>query len=245
MSMPKTSGPPYDLLIFDCDGVLIDSETIVCRVEVQALAEIGYSIELERFMERFIGKAARDGRALIEAELGRKFPAGFEAETARRVADAFARELKAVAGVDEALRAIPGRRCVASSSLPERLAYTLGLTGLAQWFGDAVFSAAMVARGKPAPDLFLHAAATMGADPTRCLVIEDSAPGITAAKAAGMTAFGFTGASHCRPGHDARLAAAGADVVFADMRELPALIARVAKIPLPLAGEGGRDASEG
>jgi HAD superfamily hydrolase (TIGR01509 family) len=225
MSMPKTSGSPFDLLIFDCDGVLIDSETIVCRVEVQALAEIGYDLDLERFMERFVGKAARDGRALIEAELGRKLPAGFEAETARRVAEAFARELKAVTGVDDALAAIPGRRCVASSSLPERLAYTLGLTGLAKWFGDAVFSVSMVARGKPAPDLFLHAARAMAADPARCLVIEDSAPGITAAKAAGMTALGFMGASHCRPGHDARLTAAGADLVFADMRELPGLIA--------------------
>jgi HAD superfamily hydrolase (TIGR01509 family) len=225
MSMPKTSGSPFDLLIFDCDGVLIDSETIVCRVEVQALAEIGYDLELERFMERFVGKAARDGRALIEAEMGRKLPAGFEAETARRVAEAFARELKAVAGVDGALAAIPGRRCVASSSLPERLAYTLGLTGLAKWFGDAVFSVSMVARGKPAPDLFLHAARAMAADPARCLVIEDSAPGITAAKAAGMMALGFMGASHCRPGHDARLAAAGADLVFSDMRELPRLVA--------------------
>jgi HAD superfamily hydrolase (TIGR01509 family) len=225
MSMPKTSGSPYDLLIFDCDGVLIDSETIVCRVEVQALAEIGYRIELEHFMERFVGKAARDGRALIEAELGRKLPAGFEAETARRVAAAFARELKAVARVDDVLAAIPGRRCVASSSLPERLAYTLGLTGLAKWFGDAVFSVSMVARGKPAPDLFLHAARAMAADPARCLVIEDSAPGITAAKAAGMTALGFIGASHCRPGHDARLIAAGADLVFSDMRELPRLVA--------------------
>jgi len=225
MSKPKTSGAPHDLLIFDCDGVLIDSETIVCRVEVQALAEIGYRIDLERFVERFLGKAARDGRAMIEAELGRKLPAGFEAETARRVAEAFARELKPVAGVDTALAAVAGRKCVASSSLPDRLAHTLGLTGLAKWFGDAVFSVSMVARGKPAPDLFLHAAAAMGADPVRCLVIEDSAPGIAAAKAAGMTAFGFIGASHCRPGHDARLAAAGADLVFADMRELPQLIA--------------------
>jgi len=225
MSTPATSRLPYDLLIFDCDGVLIDSETIVCRVEVEALAEVGYELDLERFMERFIGKSARDGRALIEQELGRKLPAGFEAETARRVAEAFARELKAVTGVDAALATIPGRRCVASSSLPDRLAYTLGLTGLAKWFGDAVFSASMVARGKPAPDLFLHAATRMGSDPARCLVIEDSAPGVIAAKAAGMTAFGFAGASHCRPGHDARLAAAGADVVFADMQELSGLIA--------------------
>jgi beta-phosphoglucomutase-like phosphatase (HAD superfamily) len=89
--MPRSSAAPYDLLIFDCDGVLIDSEVIVCRVEVQALAELGYIIGLERFMERFIGKAAKDGRALVEAELGRKLPAGFEAETARRVAEAITR----------------------------------------------------------------------------------------------------------------------------------------------------------
>jgi HAD superfamily hydrolase (TIGR01509 family) len=134
-------------------------------------------------------------------------PPGFDTEAARRVAEAFARELKPIAGVDEALAAISRRKCVASSSLPERLAYTLGRTGLAKWFGDSVFSVSMVARGKPAPDL--HASEVMGADPARCLVIEDSAPGIAAAKAARMTAFGFTGASHRRPGHDARLAAAG------------------------------------
>src|SRR5215472_16526439 len=96
MPIPTTSAQPYDLLIFDCDGVLIDSETIVCRIEVQALSEIGYELELERFVERFVGRSARDGRLLIERELGRKLPAGFEAETARRVAEAFAQELKAV-----------------------------------------------------------------------------------------------------------------------------------------------------
>lgn len=227
--MPKSRAAPYDLLIFDCDGVLIDSELIVCRVEVEALAEVGYAIELERFMERFIGKAARDGRTLIEAELGRRLPASFDADTAARVAAAFARELKPVPGVAAALAALaPLAKCVASSSLPQRLAYTLGLTGLAPWFGTAVFSASMVARGKPAPDLFLHAATAMDVDPAHCLVVEDSAPGIAAAKAAGMTAFGFAGACHCRAGHDARLAAAGADLVFADMRELPRLVATTA-----------------
>jgi beta-phosphoglucomutase-like phosphatase (HAD superfamily) len=100
------------------------------------------------------------------------------------------------------------------------------LTGLSKWFDGAVFSASVVARGKPAPDLFLYAATQMKAAPERCLVIEDSAPGIIAAKAAGMTAFGFTGGSHCRPGHGERLAAAGADLVFAEMRALPALIAQ-------------------
>src|SRR5262249_52488562 len=152
-------------------GVLVDSETIVCRVEVQAFAEIGYSIELERFMQRFIGKAARDSRAIIEQELGRPLPVDFNTEVARRGAEVFARALKAVDGVAETLAQLSNRKCVASSSLPDRLAYTLGLTGLAEWSGTAVFSAAMVARGKPAPDLFLHAAEQMRAAPSHCLVI--------------------------------------------------------------------------
>jgi HAD superfamily hydrolase (TIGR01509 family) len=225
MSTPRTSGSPFELVIFDCDGVLVDSEVIVCRVEVQAFAEIGYSIELERFMERFIGKAARDSRAIIEQELGRSLPVEFNSEVARRVAEAFARELKPVHGVAEALARLPHQKCVASSSLPDRLAYTLRLAGLAEWFGTDIFSAAMVARGKPAPDLFLHAADEMRVAPSRCLVIEDSAPGIIAAKAAGMIAFGFVGASHCRPVHGEQLTTAGADLVFRDMRDLPTLVA--------------------
>jgi len=226
MSTPRPAAGRFELLIFDCDGVLVDSETIVCRVEVKALAEIGYKIDRERFMERFIGKAARDSRALIETELGRPLPADFNAEATRRVADAFVRELKPVEGVREALAGLAAPKCVASSSLPDRIAYSLRLTGLAEFFGTALFSAAMVARGKPAPDLFLHAAAEMKISPPRCLVVEDSAPGVIAAKAAGMSAFGFAGASHCRPGHAERLGTAGVDLVFHDMWELPGLVSQ-------------------
>jgi HAD superfamily hydrolase (TIGR01509 family) len=229
MSMPKSSVCGIDLLIFDCDGVLIDSETIVCRVEVEALKEIGYAVELEHFMDRFIGTAEKDGRAIIEAELGRKLPPQFNAETARRVAEAFARELAPMPGIAQALAVLPQSKCVASSSLPERLSYTLGLTGLSPWFGRAVFSTSLVARGKPAPDIYLYAAEQMGAAPERALVIEDSVPGVIAAKAAGMTALGFTGASHCRPGHGERLRAAGADLVFQDMCELPRLIGDIGR----------------
>jgi HAD superfamily hydrolase (TIGR01509 family) len=228
MSTPRSNDGRFELLIFDSDGVLVDSEVIVCRVEVQAFAEIGYSIELERFMERFIGKAARDSRAIIEQELGRSLPVDFNSEVARRVAEAFAHDLKPIDGAGDALARLAVSKCVASSSLPDRLAYTLRLTGLAQWFDGAVFSAAMVTRGKPAPDLFIYAAEQMKIARSRCLVIEDSAPGIIAAKAAGMTAFGFCGASHCRPGHAERLASAGADLVFSNMRELPAFIDRFA-----------------
>jgi beta-phosphoglucomutase-like phosphatase (HAD superfamily) len=118
--MPKTSAP-FDLLIFDCDGVLIDSEFIVCRVEVEALAEIGYHIELHTFMDRFIGKAAKESRAVIEAELGRPLPQGSDVEMARRVARAFAQELTSISDVEMALAAWSGAKCVALSSLPERL----------------------------------------------------------------------------------------------------------------------------
>jgi HAD superfamily hydrolase (TIGR01509 family) len=215
-----------DLVIFDCDGVLIDSEAIVCRVESEALAELGYRLDVDSFIERFVGRAAKESRALIEAELGRPLPASFAAEASRRVAAAFARELRAIDGVAAALAALDLPKCVASSSLPERLAYTLGLTGLAPWFGGNVFSTALVARGKPAPDIYLHAAAAMAALAERCLVIEDSVPGIAGAKAAGMTAFGFVGGSHCRPGLADRLSAAGADLVFAAMTDLPRLVAQ-------------------
>jgi len=138
----------------------------------------------------------------------------------------FERELEALAGLEMVLPLLAQRFCVASSSAPDRLAYKLHRTGLARRFEPYIFSTAMVARGKPAPDIYLHAAAQMGASPERCLVIEDSAPGVVGGKAAGMAVFGFTGGSHCREGHDACLAAAGADLIFSDMRELPALIAQ-------------------
>jgi HAD superfamily hydrolase (TIGR01509 family) len=205
--------------------VLIDSEVIASRAVVAVLAEVGYPIELEAFMRRFVGTSARDQRSMVEAELGRALPADLEERIASRVAAAFMRGLRPMPGIEAALAALPLGRCVASSSRPERLAHTLGLTGLALWFEDSVFSSTMVARGKPAPDLFLLAAERMGIAPARCLVVEDSAPGITGAKAAGMTAFGFAGGSHCAAGHSDRLAAAGADLVFADLALLPGLAA--------------------
>ena len=133
------------------------------------------------------------------------------ADTLRvRVAAAFDAELAPIAGVEAALAALPYRRCVASSSAPERLRHSLSLTGLLHWFEPHVFSATQVARGKPAPDLFLFAAASMQAAPATCVVIEDSVPGVQAAVAAGMRVIGFTGGGHCRPGHAERLRAAGA-----------------------------------
>jgi HAD superfamily hydrolase (TIGR01509 family) len=224
MSTPRSSVASFDLVIFDCDGVLVDSEVIACRATAEALRAIGDALLAEAVGERFLGFSQKDMYAALEAERGAKLPPDFDADMNRRAAALFERELRPMAGVERALTQLPMAKCVASSSTPHMLARKLGWAGLGACFGDAVFSTALVARGKPAPDIFFYAATTMNAAPGRTLVIEDSAPGILAAKAAGMTAFGFTGGSHCRPGHGERLIAAGADLVFADMAVLPRLV---------------------
>jgi len=216
-----------DLIIFDCDGVLVDSEVLSGRAVAEALEAIGHRISPEGVAERFVGMSNKDMYAALESERGTALPANFDAEMNRLAAALFERELRPIRGLESALTALAEPRCVASSSTPVMLARKLAWTGLTPWFGDAVFSTAEVARGKPAPDIFLHAAERMGAAPARALVVEDSPLGIAAAKAAGMTAFGFTGGSHCRAGHSERLAAAGADLVFAEMTELPRLVADV------------------
>jgi HAD superfamily hydrolase (TIGR01509 family) len=213
------------LLIFDCDGVLVDSEVIACEAVAAALAAIGHPVPAETIGERFVGASNKDMYAALERDRGAPLPADFDAEMNRIAAERFARELMPMTGLLSVLPRLAQRRCVASSSTPEMLARKLDWAGLAAWFDGAVFSTALVARGKPAPDIFLHAAERMGVAPAGALVIEDSALGITAAKAAGMTVFGFTGGSHCRPGHADRLAAAGADAVFSAMEELPELVA--------------------
>jgi HAD superfamily hydrolase (TIGR01509 family) len=223
---PPIKPAAVDLLIFDCDGVLVDSEMIAREAVAAALAAIGHAASPESIGERFVGMSNKDMYAALERDRGAPLPAGFDAEVNRIAAERFARELRPMAGLLSILPLLPQRRCVASSSTPAMLARKLDWAGLAARFDGAVFSTALVARGKPAPDIFLHAAERMGAHPARALVIEDSAPGILAAKAAGMTAFGFTGGSHCRPGHGDRLAAAGADLVFSGMSALPALIAQ-------------------
>ena len=219
--------PPeaFDLLIFDCDGVLVDSEVIACHAVAAALAAVGPALSAEIIGERFVGMSNKDMYAELERERGAPLPASFDAEMNRLAAERYALELQPMPGLATALAVLAQRKCVASSSTPAMLAKKLDCAGLTRWFEGAVFSAAEVARGKPAPDIFLHAARRMAAAPARALVIEDSAPGVVAGKAAGMTVFGFTGGSHCRAGHAERLAAAGADLVFSEMSKLPALVA--------------------
>jgi HAD superfamily hydrolase (TIGR01509 family) len=163
----------------------------------------------------------------IEAEHGCRLPEFFQEKLRARILNAFEHELEPVPGVSALLDALAVHRCVASSSHPERIRRSLELAGLLERFAPHLFSATMVSAGKPAPDLFLLAAARMAAEPSRCLVVEDSEVGIRAAKAAGMSAYGFTGASHVRPqAHAPRLQAAGADAIFTEMPALVGLIGR-------------------
>ena len=215
------------LVIFDCDGVLIDSEIISVRVTAAALREEGLAIDEAEVSRRFLGLSDTSLIASVEQQLGRSLAAGFAKALVARTLAAFEDDLHVMPGVEAAIRALACKVCVASSSAPARLARSLELTGLAGLFGGNIFSAKMVARGKPAPDLFLHAAAAMGVAPGNCLVIEDSVPGVTAAGRAGMRVFGFCGGSHLHgPAPAAALAAAGAHLVFDDMDLLAGLMDR-------------------
>jgi beta-phosphoglucomutase-like phosphatase (HAD superfamily) len=217
----------FDLIIFDCDGVLVDSEVISCRAHAETLTRHGYPITPEEVLARFLGVSDREARQAIEAELGRALPGDFESQVKQATLQFYGGDLRAIAYVGEAMAAIGLPQCVASSGTPEKIRHGLTCAGLHDLLAPHIFSATQVARGKPAPDLFLFAAEQMGAAPGRCLVIEDSIPGVTAAVAAGMTVLGFHGGSHCRPGYGDTLRAAGAVATFDDMRELPGLIGRV------------------
>jgi HAD superfamily hydrolase (TIGR01509 family) len=225
-----------DLVIFDCDGVLVDSEVISCRAHSQMLTRHGYPITADQVLDRFLGVSDREARLIIEAELGRSLPADFEAQMKQAALQRYADELRNVPYIGEALAAIDLPKCVASSGTPEKIRHGLTCAGLYDQLAPHIFSASQVRRGKPAPDLFLFAAERMTASPDRCLVIEDSVPGITGARAAGMTVVGFHGGSHCQAGHAEILRSAGAAVTFDDMRQLPALIAQIARNQGSIAG---------
>jgi HAD superfamily hydrolase (TIGR01509 family) len=220
-----------DLVIFDCDGVLIDGELLSVRADAACFAEAGFPVTPEEIGERYVGISQAAMEADIAARYGRALPPDFGQRHRRLLRQIFDVELVAIAGVGAVLDTLACPVCVASSSSPERLHHALSLVGLYHRFVPNVFSAAMVARGKPAPDLFLYAAAQMGTAPQRCLVVEDSLVGIEAAVAAGITAIGFCGGSHCRPGHRHRLEAQGASRVVADMRELAQAIRRLSASP--------------
>lgn len=211
---------PPALVIFDCDGVLIDSEILCQRIEAECLAEHGFAMPFEDVAARYLGLSAATMFADLEALFGRPVPPALIEDLARRTAASFEAELAAMPGIHALLDGLGVPACVASSSRPERLAHTLGLTGLHHRFAPNVFSASQVANGKPAPDLFLYAARRMGTDPAACLVVKDSAAGVRAGVAAGMTVIGFCGGGHCPPDHERTLLAAGASAVLPHMDAL-------------------------
>jgi len=214
-----------NLVIFDCDGVLVDSEMLYGRISAEQFTACGYPIDTESCIARFTGLSTPSMLAIVEAESGLVMPVDFAERCRAKANTVFDTDLQAVNGIDDVLARHAPRRCVASSSSPTRIRRSLKSTGLYGHFEDErIFSAAMVARGKPAPDLFLHAAATLEAQPGDCVVIEDSLPGVQAAVAAGMTVFGFTGGSHIRDGHADRLREIGVNRIFESMAELPALL---------------------
>ena len=211
--------PETDLVIFDCDGVLVDSEELSCRCLAEAMAKAGIEMSTERALELFLGRSTT---ALVDycRGVGKLLPATFLPELAHQVRETFRAQLKPIAGTAAVLAELRLPYCVASSSDLDRVRFSLELTGLAASFGQRLYTAQMVEHGKPAPDLFLFAAGGMGADPRRTLVIEDSLSGVTAARAAGMKVWGFVGGAHYRlTDGSALLKQAGADRIFAAMTD--------------------------
>lgn len=214
----------FDLVIFDCDGVLLESEILSCSTDAIELTRAGFPYTTEQICEQFLGKTLKSMLATIEADHARPMPDGFADHLKRCNKERFEAELVAVDGIEQVLDGLAVPFCVASSSDVARLDHSLELVGLHGRFAPHIFSADHVKHSKPAPDLFLHAATSMGFMPDRCLVIEDSPAGVAAGLAAGMTVLGFHGGAHCPPGHGNRLKQAGAHGNFDRMSDLPALI---------------------
>lgn len=220
----------FDLIIYDCDGTLIDTETLYGEVSLAACHALGLTHwTQDHYVDSIVGIPWSDGVKIIEAAHGRPLPADFEARIEEAVALRLKAELRALPGVREALAALGGRRCVASSTSLTPLRRNLTITGLIDLFDPHVFSASQVARGKPSPDVFLFAAAAMGAAPGDCLVIEDSVPGVLAARAAGMAVVGFTGVAHDKARMTERLRAAGALATIDRFEQWPDLVGELAR----------------
>lgn len=216
----RFSVTPPDLVIFDCDGVLVDSEIIFARVLGECLIAADFAITAEEALALGFGKHRDTLAAAVEDRFGRALPDGFFETMRARAAAALELELRPMPGIEALLAALPVLRCVASNGHHERVRQRLTMTGLLPLFDPHIYSASEIVRGKPAPDLFLHAARALGAAPAACIVVEDSIVGVEAALAAGMPVVGFCGGSHCPGDHADRLAAAGCARVFATMSEL-------------------------
>lgn len=216
------------LVIFDCDGTLIDSEVIYSAVDAAGLTRLGHPVTPLEFLKRFLGVPHKDIWRILETEIGKPLPDGFLAELSEEAKRRTAEDLVAIEGVVEAIAAVDAmglRRCVASSTPLDTLRRNLKTCALIDMFDPHVFSASQCARGKPSPDVFMFAASQMGADPKDCLVIEDSVAGVTAAGRAGMPVIGFVGGGHADDDLSRRLSGAGARQVIPAMADLGEVIA--------------------
>jgi HAD superfamily hydrolase (TIGR01509 family) len=215
----------FDLIIFDCDGILVDSEPLALRINAAMLAELGWLLPDDEIVERFVGRSMRSNVATVEAHIGRPVPSDWIERFHRDIRAAHDAELTAIAGIVEALDEISQWDvdiCVASSGAPPMIRHSLELCGLYERFAGRIFSAIEVAHGKPAPDLFLHAAVQLGVDPQRCVVVEDSQYGVEAARAAGMHVYAYAGGVT-----PASLLAGPDTTVFTDMRKLPEVLSNL------------------
>jgi HAD superfamily hydrolase (TIGR01509 family) len=214
----------FDLIIFDCDGVVVDSEILSCGALLTQLRRYGISLELGDIHRRFLGRSFQAVADAYRDWHGEPVPDRFRQELQEELHASFRRELRAMPGIAELLAGLDTPFCLASSSDLERVRLSLGLAGIDAYFDGRLYTAQMVRHGKPAPDLFLHAATAMGQAPERALVIEDSVPGVAAGRAAGMTVWGFVGGSHHALGDPAEsramLVEAGAAEVFGDMADI-------------------------
>ncbi len=208
-------------IIFDCDGVLIDSEIIANRVEVQIKNELGFPITLEEQLRTFVGLGMSHP---VMQEEHKRLPANYWELVEKRVKTAYQSELKAISGVSETLEKLALPKCVASSSEAEWLKFKLEHTKLKHYFGQAIFNGQMVKNCKPAPDLFLLVLERLKWSARTTLVVEDSLVGVQAGVAAGLRVWGFVGGSHIRSGHEQKLLDAGAEQIFSDFRKICELL---------------------
>ena len=212
------------LIIFDCDGVLVDSEIIANRVLAAHLSRFGYRVTAAECRAQFLGRTIPGVIKMVQ-DTGVDLPEDFEATLRERDIDAFKNDLKPVPGIAETLiRLEDTRKCVASSGSPDKIKTNLQTTGLLRYFDGRMFSAVDVDKPKPAPDLFYLAASRMNAAPESCVVVEDTVLGIEAAKRAGMRAIAYIGASHRTATDAGPLRKAGADIVIDDMTQLPSVL---------------------
>ncbi len=219
------------LLIFDCDGVLVDSEPLSIRVLLDTVAAHGGKLTEAEAYRRFLGRSMATLVSVLDADFAIQADAQFLERMRQDLYSKFEKELQPINGIGSVLAELPWKKCVASSSQLERIRLSLGLTGLRDHLEPNIFSATMVKNGKPAPDLFLHAAQQMGARPADCIVVEDSPAGVMAAKRAGMTVFAFTGGSHAdRDDYRAEIAKLSPDVIFDAMGDLIHLVQKQCEV---------------